>query len=170
MLKVCRTASANSGGDEFDRGPVQAGRSVEQGQCYGMGPTGAACHQGRKPARAERGTATGFRRPSPGARTRAGRVRRMPCADGGDAGRTAGGCGRRIETDGVARYRGPRHPLARQPTLIVPRITDQWPGKLQKNSYGPSPLIALAGKVTEVVPPPPTSSVWAITRGSSAGT
>src|SRR5690606_28172923 len=48
-------------------------------------------------------------------------------------------------------------------------ITDQWPGKLQKNSYGPSPLIALAGKVTEVVPPPPTRSVWAITRGSSAG-
>lgn len=107
------------------------------------------------------GTATGV--PAPVTRVRAlapavSGACRVPMAATPDAPR-ADAAGR-IETVGVAR----------QPTLIVPRITDQWPGKLQKNSYGPSPLIALAGKVTEVVPPPPTSSVWAITRGSSAGT
>src|SRR5690606_344129 len=46
------------------------------------------------------------------------------------------------------------------PTLIGPRITAQWPGKLQKNSYGPAPWILLTAKVTDVVCPPPTRSEW----------
>lgn len=51
-------------------------------------------------------------------------------------------------------------------TRIEPCIAAQWPGKLQKNTYGPSPWMALTGKLTDVDPPPPISSVWAMTRSS----
>src|SRR5688500_6315230 len=53
-------------------------------------------------------------------------------------------------------------------TLMVPRINAACPGKLQKNVYGPPSLILLTAKITEVVLPPPISSVFATTRASSA--
>src|SRR6185312_3353586 len=55
-------------------------------------------------------------------------------------------------------------------TLIVPCISAEWPGKLQKNTYGPPFLILLIGKLTDAVSPPPINLVCAMIRESSAFT
>ena len=58
-------------------------------------------------------------------------------------------------------------PLSGQGTsVIVPFISAEWPGKLQKNEY-PSPSLA-TGTVNEVLSPPPTTLLWATTRASPA--
>src|SRR5690348_17959425 len=56
----------------------------------------------------------------------------------------------------------------RHSTLIDPCIMAAWPGKLQKNTYGPPLLILLTGKLTDAVSPPPISLVCAMMRGSAA--
>src|SRR5690606_34717527 len=48
-------------------------------------------------------------------------------------------------------------------TVMVPFMSAEWPGKLQKNEFGPAPSLA-TGKVTEVLSPPPTSFECAMTR------
>ena len=53
-------------------------------------------------------------------------------------------------------------------TLMEPCMRAECPGKLQKNANGPLPWILLAGKLTDVVSPPPITLVCAITRGSAA--
>lgn len=59
-----------------------------------------------------------------------------------------------------------RDPQADQGTrVIVPFIRAEWPGKLQKNEYGPAPSFA-TGTLTDVLSPPPTTLLWAITRAS----
>ncbi len=53
-------------------------------------------------------------------------------------------------------------------TVSVPFIRVEWPGKLQKNEYGPPLAILATGKLTEVLSPPPISLLWATTRASPA--
>ena len=69
---------------------------------------------------------------------------------------------RRVDVDGD-RF---THAGMRYPTAMLPFMAVEWPGKLQKNSYGPSPWMLATGKVTVVDWPPPISSVWAMTRVS----
>lgn len=55
-------------------------------------------------------------------------------------------------------------------TAMLPFMIIEWPGKLQKNWYGPPSAILLTGKLTEVVSPPPIIAECAMTRASSAFT
>ena len=52
---------------------------------------------------------------------------------------------------------------------MVPFISAEWPGKLQKNDSGAPVADSLAtGITTEVDSPPPTTLLWAMTRASAA--
>ena len=50
---------------------------------------------------------------------------------------------------------------------MVPFISEEWPGKLQKNEYGPAPSLE-TGIFTEVDSPPPTTLECEMTRLSPA--
>src|SRR5690606_35763629 len=57
-------------------------------------------------------------------------------------------------------------PGRRHCTWMLPFISARWPGKLQKNTYGPPSRIFATSKLTEADSPPPSIFVCAITRVS----
>ena len=121
----------------------------------GSSTSGAAGHQhANSVTRPDVSSASTWRRI--GVRTRWGKVAHAQASIGINA---AAGTGRTLLSlqEGGGFYS----------TVIAPFIMAAWPGKLQKNTCGPSPCSLLTGTLTEVVWPPPTMVVWATTRASS---